>query len=108
MSQERRRSIRYELKQLVQLGFGREIFINAEGNNISRYGIGCSTDQPIDLYSKMFLMIQLKPDDDASIIKTEGIVVRCDRMADGSFDVGVEFTDLFDSDKRKLDEFVGV
>ncbi|KGE71413.1 PilZ domain-containing protein [Spirochaeta lutea] len=103
---ERRRAPRYRLHQLVHLDMGREDFIPADGLNISTTGLACLTDLAQDVGSRMFTMFQLDPSSEESLVKCEGIVSRCDAKPNGEFEIGVEFTDILESDKRKIEEYL--
>ncbi len=98
--------MRYELHQFVQLRFGKETFIPAEGVNISTRGIGCHVSKPIELYSKMYFMLQLDPEAQDPEIRGEGIIIRCDSKEEGGFDVGMEFTDLPQYMVSKIEQFL--
>ena len=100
--QERRRSPRYVLHQLVSLGFAREKYIRAEAVNISTHGIGCMSDSAVDLYTRVFIMLQGEPSEEHPPISCEGIVVRCQKVKDGEYDLGIEFTDIFEFDLQRI------
>ncbi|WP_159438796.1 PilZ domain-containing protein [Alkalispirochaeta americana] len=107
MEQDRRQSPRYRLRQLIHLGFGKETFIPSRGTDISTAGIGCQVDEPVDLYSRVYLMIQLGEDDSTPPIQGEGVVLRCSPREGGGYDVGIEFTEVLDFDVEKIAAFLG-
>ena len=106
MANERRRSNRYKLSQLVELQFGRETFIPAVGADISSLGIGCISADPVDLYSRMFFMLQLNPEAQEPEIRGEAIVVRCNPLEDGNYDLGLEFSEMTSSMVQKVENFL--
>ncbi|WP_460050538.1 PilZ domain-containing protein [Spirochaeta dissipatitropha] len=106
MEQERRKVPRYELNQLVELDYGRENFINGEGLDISARGIGCKVYECVELYSRLYFMLQLDPDAPEPEIRGEGILIRCDPTTDGDFEVGIEFTDVPEYMLKKISTFL--
>nr|WP_018525864.1 PilZ domain-containing protein [Alkalispirochaeta alkalica] len=106
MERERRKSPRYRLRQLIRLGFGKETFIPSRGTDISTAGIGCQVDEPLDLYSRVYLMLQLGDDDSTPPIQGEGVVLRCNPREAGGYDVGIEFTEVLDFDLDKIAAFL--
>jgi c-di-GMP-binding flagellar brake protein YcgR len=85
---------------------GREDFIPADGLNISATGLACITDVPQESGSRMFTMFQLDPDSEESLVKCEGVVSRCDKKPNGEYEIGVEFTDILDSDRKKIEVYL--
>lgn len=104
---ERRRHQRFALQQLVELGFGRERYIHAEGLNISRSGILCRADEELDLSNTVTIYFTLDEDaEEPETLAAEGVVQRCDPRSDGSYDVGLEFSMLSPwTDKRLVEHF---
>lgn len=103
--QDRRRSPRYVLHQLVSLGFAREKYIHAEAVDISTHGIGCVSDSPVDLYSRVFIMLQGEPTEENPPISCEGIAVRCEKLGKERYSLGIEFTDIFEFDLARIAKF---
>lgn len=90
---ERRRHQRFSLQQLVELGFGRERFIHAEGVDISNSGIRCQTSEEMDIANTVSVYFTLDPDsENPETLAAEAVVKRCEPLEDGSFDVGMEFS----------------
>ena len=111
MDEERRQYPRYRIDQLIELSFGRETFLNAEGVNMSEGGLLCVTDAYVEPYSSVFLMLGIPVDEKASEyyeVKCEGIVLRCNQQNGSGYCVGIRFTDIMDFDKDKIQKFIGL
>lgn len=106
METERRQSPRYQINQLVELEFARETFVNAESKDISTNGIGFITAVPIELYTRMFFMVKLDPDQTDPEIRGEGIVTRCEPTENGEYEIGMEFTEVPESMLQLLDDYL--
>ena len=79
---------------MIELGFMKERLIEARSVNISRGGILCSLQDPIEAATSVSLMLGLPSTDE--VFSVSGVVVRCDRVIgflSDRFDVGVEFID---------------
>lgn len=105
MSDERRRSPRFILHQLIELEFDRETFIPVLGLDLSRHGVACKTQMPLGLYTRVYMLIQLYPGDENSIIEAEGQVLRCTPHEEGTYRLGIEFRGLSEANLAKLEEW---
>ena len=106
MGKERRKSPRFDVNQMVKLSHhGKESFVGAMGLNISDTGILCETNQSLELYSRVFLMLSLVFKHESLEITCEGIVMRSvkDKKV---YDVGIEFTAMREEDAAKLQTFL--
>lgn len=99
---DRRKSERFRLNQLIDVGFGREDFVYAEGRDISATGIGCETTHPVDPSTHMYMMFQVGPQHDRTTIQCEGVVTRCTSVDHDKYDIGIEFTEMQDRDRVTL------
>ncbi len=86
---ERRRFIRhplsYPIKTLVE---GKEnLEINSESENIGEGGILFKSEKRIEKGTKVKVEVEVE----GRKIKTEGVVVRCDRDKDGRYNIAVSF-----------------
>lgn len=109
MGEERRQYPRYRIDQLIELSFGRETFLNAEGVNVSEGGLLCLTETYVEPYSSVFILLGIPSDEsgqDYYEIRCEGIVLRCDQLNSSGYRVGIRFTDIMELDKQKIDKFV--
>ncbi|NCN05450.1 MAG: hypothetical protein GW949_07450 [Spirochaetales bacterium] len=107
MSDERRKEPRYQLRQLVHLGFGRETFIPAEGIDISTRGIGCRANRPVDPYSKMFFMLQLDPKGSEPEVTGEGLVMRCTQLDEDHYEIGIEYSEFHTGSLKDIETYLG-
>lgn len=105
MSSERRRSPRFVLHQLIEVEFDRETFIPASGLDLSAHGLGCKTQIPLGLYTRVYLLFQLRPGDEASVIEAEGQVLRCQPQGDGTYRIGIEFRGLPEQSLQRIREW---
>ena len=107
MDDTAQRSQRFTIHQLVEIQFSQGTFFQAEGINLSESGVLCSTESLIEPYSKVFIMLEMPLREGQYTLKTEGTVVRCEKVA-GEYQVGVRFDNLFQSEKEKLQEYLEV
>lgn len=103
---ERRRSTRFRIGQLVEVSFGRETFLQAEGINISEHGILCETADAPDPGAHVFLMLEVRgeaprnPQGSPQIVEIEGFVARTEG-SDGAYQVAIEFADIPDAETKR-------
>ena len=104
MQRERRTAPRYEIRQMVRLSRGAEEFIPAGAVNISRNGLLCRTEKPVDPGTSLYLMITLPEgatDDHVSI--EEAMVVRCFPAENrNGYQCGISFLRIGDKDRTRL------
>ena len=104
---ERRRDPRFEMSQMVELGFGRERFVHADGINISRSGIRCRTQEELDIGTTVTLDFAVDADTDLTeTLSMDAIVKRCDPLEEESFDVGMEYVALSKTAERALNAYL--
>jgi len=108
MRTERRRSPRFILHQLIEIEFDRETFIPVQGLDLSLNGVACKTQLPLELYSRVYMLIQLNPNDEQSTLEADGQVLRCDPMEEGLYRIGIEFRNLSASNIQKIKEWSSV
>ena len=101
---ERRKYVRFEINQVVEMRMGRESFVNAQGVDLSEAGILCKTDIPVDYSSKIFIMFQIPQKDGERTISCDGVVVRCDK-SNSDYLVGIKFVDLKDADFKAISAY---
>ena len=106
MPDENRKHPRFDINQLVELDFGRETFVHADAANLSEGGILCKTDEQVDPYTKVFLMMTLSLQNRERIIRCEGVVVRSEK-AGGQWDTGISITSMDAGSRRIFEEFIG-
>ncbi len=98
---ERRKYLRFNIHQMIELSIGKENYVSAEAVNLSESGILCRTEQGVEPYSRMFLLIGVPTKEGEKKIRCEGVVIRCDAIKGGYYDVGVEFTSVDDREALK-------
>ncbi len=103
METEKREHPRFEIKQLVEVGFAHEKFVSAEGVNLSKNGILCRTDEECPMYTKVFVMMTIPHKHKERIINLEGIIIRSTHNA-GGWDTGISITDMSDASRHIFDE----
>lgn len=106
MSVENRKHPRFEINQLVELDFGRETFVHADAANLSEGGMLCKTDEQVDPYTKIFLMMTLTLRNRERIIKCEGVVVRSQKSG-SQWDTGINITSMDAASRKIFNEFIG-
>lgn len=105
MNQNKRRSPRFSIQQLIRMSWDREEFLQAEGVNISSTGMLLHSSVPMEHYSTLFLMFEIESSGGPRTVKTEGVVMRCEKEED-YYSIGVEFTELTEAEKKELNDFL--
>ena len=90
---ERRKSARIRIDQMIELQFGQEQFIRAEGMDLSETGILCTCADPVDPQTRIYLMFRLPVLEDELEIESDGIVVRSEKKRN-QYAVAIQFTEL--------------
>lgn len=98
---EKRSHQRVVLQQCVRVSLGREIFIGADGLNLSPGGILCSTKAPVYDHEKIFFMIDLPFPEGIKTVRVEGMIIHVRNEGDNNL-FGVTFTDFFPGDQEIL------
>lgn len=104
MATERRRAPRFQVSQLIELGFGRESQVAASGLNISSGGLLCRTEPYVEPGTRVFLSIHLPTDD---IVNCEGIVLRSEKTSEGYFEAAISFTEFQGDAAAALVRYLG-
>ena len=102
---ERRSKPRYRITQFLKLGLLEDTFLHAKGKDLSETGLACFTDEYIEPSTQVFIMLSLDGDDLESFIKCEGMTIWCTELDDKEYEVGVEFTRLFEVDRKKINRY---
>lgn len=103
---DRRKYPRFEINQIVEISLLKETFFNAESVNVSEGGILCKSRYETETLSQIFIMFDLFLKDKTYSIKSDGVVVRCDRDSDGLFLIGIQFEDISREDQDKIREYL--
>jgi c-di-GMP-binding flagellar brake protein YcgR len=93
MAQDRRRHQRIQIKQMIEISYKKESYLHALTENISKSGMLCRCDAPVEHYSNIFLMMDIGTTEEPQCISCEGVVIRCDEREE-YYDVGIEFTHI--------------
>ena len=103
--EEKRRSERFKLNQLIKLSFGKETFVQSEGINISENGLSCKTAEYVEPYTELYLLFTIPLDNQPKEISGEGVVV-WSKDEKGKYTIGVEFTYLSEEDLDSLTNYL--
>ncbi|MDD4294065.1 MAG: PilZ domain-containing protein [Candidatus Omnitrophica bacterium] len=110
--QERRQHKRFEKVLPLKLAGG-ENDILTETKNISVSGAYCSIDKPLELMTKLnvVLLIPVKKNKTNTVKKVncEGVIVRREYIRDngaGLYYVGIFFSDIAPKDKKILEKYI--
>lgn len=102
MGQERRLAARFSIRQMIQLGEGREEYLWAKSLNLSKTGLGCISSKALQPLDRIFGMISVEVGDAVRDINFEGYIVRAKPLEQGC-ELGISFTDLDPEDEQFLD-----
>lgn len=101
---ERREYVRFEIDQMVEMRLGHEHFLRTEGVDLSEKGLLCTSETPIDPYTRIFVMFHLPIRHESVEVKCDGIVVRCFKD-DELYSVAVQFTDVGPIEQKAIEAF---
>lgn len=105
MTTERRKHPRFELNQVMDLTFGKERLIQAEGVNISAGGVLCRTEEFCEAGTRVSLLITVAVKKKEWQIPCEGVVIRSQREKQ-RYDTAISFTDMSDDAARHFHDFI--
>ena len=114
---DRRRYPRFHINQSINVSIGREKSLIVSGQNISEGGLLCECDEFVEPYTHVFVVIESPPMDGGQEterepyrLRVEGVVLRCESVpsvvSSSVYNMGIEFTGLFDDSIEKLRSFV--
>ena len=110
---DRRTHPRFQINQMIEVSLGREKSLRVTGQNISEGGLLCESDQFVEPYTNVFIAIESPRDEagaEAFRLRIEGVVLRCEEIStfisNKLYNMGIEFTGLFDDSIEKLQRFV--
>jgi len=98
MRTERRKTPRFHLDQLIQVGPFKESYVQARGLNISENGLLCETDEPCDVYQQVYAQISFDIGEKHRIIQCEGVVLRNEKH-NRKWKVAINFEDMTDENR---------
>lgn len=101
---ERRKYIRFEIDQMIELSYDREKFVQATGVDLSEKGLQCKTSDYVEPYTKLFLMFQVPLGDSTETVKCEGIVLRSHKSGN-NYSTAVTFSNLGGKDQEIIEKY---
>jgi len=107
MKTEKRNHPRFKINQFVEIDYGHERYINAQGINFSRNGILCKTDEECPLYGTVLMMMTLPYKKKTRIINLEGVVNRSVHKK-GGWETGINITSMNHASKTVFDEVLKI
>ncbi len=102
---ERREHQRCHLTQLLDVTLMREQDVSASAIELSEGGVLCRSDSPVELLSRMYLMLRIPTSGPEYMLKTEGVVMHQRRDGD-SWVFGIAFGDLTKADHEALTSYL--
>ncbi len=108
MGKDRRQHERFTIRQMIDITFPRENYLQAEGLNLSEGGMMCRTTYPVEPLTRVFLMLSLPTGaagGEEYLLKTEANVVYVRQEAD-EYVFGVAFAGLSRQDSEALRGFL--
>ena len=106
MSDDRRQSRRFALRQIIDVTFPRETMFQAEGLNLSEGGMMCRTSHPVEPLARVYLMLSLSTASGSYMLKTEGCIVHVEQKGD-QYLFGMAFEHLEGQDLEALRAYLG-
>ena len=103
--EERRKYPRFTINQFIELSFEKETEINAQGINIIEAGFMCHTDEYVDPYTKLFVLLSLNGNSNVQQISVEGMVMRCMKKGK-NYETAVEFVEITDDNRQRIRKFI--
>jgi len=76
--------------------------IRGETKDLSCVGASCTMNKPIGEMTRLRLTLNLPEDD----VVFDGIVVRCERLKDDNYEIGIYFSSIDMGVRKKIDAFV--
>lgn len=104
MSEDKRRSPRFRIEQMIKLDRGKETYIETEGINLSQHGLLCMTKEKIEPDTKVFFLLRVDHEGLPREVKCEGVVMRSEKTEYG-YDLGVQISTI---EEGSLDAFNNV
>jgi hypothetical protein len=104
--EEKRAAPRFKINQLIGFQANREEYLWAEGLDISRLGLSCLSEEPIDPGTNVFFMLSLSDADGTKHdVRGEGYVSHS-RGEGGKCRFGIKLERVYEEDKPYLEAFL--
>ncbi len=107
MTEENRVHPRFTVNQFVSISYDGESFIKVSAEDISQGGMSCKAEEAVHPLTNVYLILTIPTQNGDHVLKTEGKVVRCQEI-DDNYLLGVKFSDLFESDKEVLNDYLSL
>jgi hypothetical protein len=99
--QDKRKFERFTISQIFEIEFMKEKVFSARGLNISKGGLLCETEYPIEPMARVFLVFRLPGSRSGRVLRTEGTVIHVKRRGEMN-EFGVTFGDITEEDKENI------
>jgi hypothetical protein len=103
--EEKRKSTRFKINQLIAYLPNREEYLYAEGIDLSRGGVRCSSAQGVDTMTNVFLMVKVPAPEGERLVRCEGYVSHS-RMEAGKCIFGVRISEVYADDKPFFEAYL--
>jgi hypothetical protein len=103
--EEKRGAPRFRINQLIGYFPNREEYLWAEGLNLSRGGLSCSSAEPIDPLTNVFLMLGVPSENGERLVRCEGFVAHSQIVGDRCM-FGIRIQRVSDEDKPYFDAYM--
>lgn len=103
--EEKRSSPRFRINQLIGYFPNREEYLWAEGIEISRGGLRCSSTAAVDPLTNVFIMIGVPSPDGERLVRCEGFVAHS-RMEGDRCVFGIRIEHVSEDDKPYYDAYL--
>ncbi len=88
---------------MIEVRYGRERWVHAQGVDLSITGFRCRTVEDLDPSTSIYLLLSLDEDTE---ITADAVLIHTDLAGDGMFEAGFAFTNFYGSSKRDLEEYL--
>jgi hypothetical protein len=102
---EKRMSPRFNINQLIGYFPNREEYLWAEGLELSRGGLRCSSPAPVDPLTNVFAMIGVPVGEGERLVRCEGFVAHSHMEGDRCI-FGIRIEHISEEDKPYFDAYV--
>ena len=102
---DKRKYNRFIINQMIEISVNKEKNIISQGLNISEGGLCFKTNQELEPYARLFILITLPGNKEERTFHCEGSVVRCDKKGK-EYIAAMEFGDISNEDKDWIKKYV--
>ncbi len=106
MKKERRKDSRFVIEQMLEISLAKEKPVTAKGVNISKGGLLCEVNEPLDLNNRAFLTLTLKQEEKEFRFSCEGVIIRC-RKNHNKYYAAIQFTELTADQEKNIEKMLG-